>query len=206
MNAQRPNAGGSFQRSTQGGMPMQGNRPDRLKPVKFDAYRAAGIVYHDIDDVLKRLKIKKDKTLQANVEQAILTYHHRLEEIGLINKDNFDTLNVYMNTVARPMQQGENLDEIQETRAEVRAKIRPVRRSVMQEEKKLNESMTALLDQKQLKRWENYLKEFKASLTPERKRENISNRNNTGNFQRNFNQHNGQRLQGNQVFGGGGQR
>lgn len=196
LNAQRGGGGGASQRG-QGDASSQGGRNSQDRtPVKFDAANAAGMVYYDTDQVIKKLKIKKNNQLLLNVKKAISNYHHKLNEIGLANKDNFDSLNVYMNDIMKALQVGGDRSRMQDIRFSVREKLRPVRRSVMQEDIKLNETITALLDEKQLKRWNNYQNEIKAKLNPERGNSQI--RGNSGNNR----QGGAQRMQGGGVGGG----
>ncbi|WP_248722793.1 hypothetical protein [Seonamhaeicola sp. ML3] len=205
LNAQPPEGG--FQRGGQGERPEQGNNPQGQRPNRFDPYKMAGIVYHDLTEVIEKLKIKKDKTLKAKVEEAIINHNKRLKEISLANKANFDTLGVYMrNTSRKLLLEGGSREQVQEVRASVREKIKPVRDTVMEEERKLNTTITALLDEKQTKRWRNYIKEFKAKLRPQRPGGGAGNRNGQGNFQRGGNQQRSGSQGGGQGFGGGGPR
>ena len=204
--AQRPDGGGGFQRGNQGDRPIQGGEPQGQRLGKFDPYKSAGIVYLDVETVIKKLKIKNEKELKQNVEAVILDYNKRLKEISLENKTNFDTLNVYMNnTLKLLMLNGEDSNKMQEVRASVRDKIKPVRQMVMEEERHLNKSVTSLLDEKQLKRWKNYIKEFKTSSRPQRNGGQRPNGNTQGNFQRGLNQQ-GYGSQGGQGFSGGGRQ
>ncbi|RED49425.1 hypothetical protein [Seonamhaeicola aphaedonensis] len=200
--AQKPDGGVGFQRGSQSVGPAQGDGFQGQRPTKFDPYKSAGIVYHDVGSVIKKLKIKNDKELKQSVEKVISDYNDRLKEISLENKTNFDTLNIYMNsTIKLLMLNGGDTNKMQEVRTSVRDKIKPVRQMVMNEERNLHKTVTGLLDEKQLKRWKNYMKEFKTSSRPQRNGEQRPSGNSPGNFQRGLNQQ-GAGSQGRQGFGG----
>ncbi|WP_282135928.1 hypothetical protein [Seonamhaeicola maritimus] len=199
LNAQRQ---GSSGRSGQGNSMRQ--MPQGQRAIAFEASNAAGIAYYDVNKTIKRLKIKGDNKLKFAVEKSINNYNQNVKKIALQNKHNFDTLNVYMNDVMKSLQAGGDRSKIQNIRGSVQEKIRPVRRSVMKEESKLNDDLNGLLNEKQFKKWKNYQIEVKASLRPDRSNGDRPNRNTSGNSQRGFNQQGGQRMQGAGPGAGGG--
>ena len=176
-----------------------GQQQQRQERPKFNASKIAGVFNYDIDQTINKIKIKKkNKALITGVGSEISKYNTAINEIALLNKENFDTLNVYMNDVMKTLQVSGDRSKMKAIRGSVREKLQPVRLSVMQEETKLNESLTMLLDENQLRRWKNYQKEIKAELNPGRANNQMRG-NNTGNRQRGG----GQGMQGG---AGGGRR
>lgn len=155
----------------------------------FNASEVAGIFAYDVNEAVKKIKIKKDKKLALDVSKAINIYNIKVKEIEILNKDNFDTLNVYVNTVmkssmanrgqGRDSQQrggydeessrerGENSDDPRrKIREIVREKVDPAKRAVEDEERRLNETLESLLNEKQYKKWLKYQEDVKEELNP----------------------------------------
>ncbi|TBN06668.1 hypothetical protein EYD45_01940 [Hyunsoonleella flava] len=177
----------------QGGGPPQGGQGMQREMPKFDAYKTAGIFNYDIPEVLKKLKIKKDKDLTLQVEQALLNYNSKIDELRLRNQKDFDTLNVYINAIISTefknrmenRQQGRQFGggEASPMRNAIkfsREKIRPVRQQVMQEEKKLNVKLKSILNEKQNIKWLKYQKSIKNKLNPRRQSNNQNPNNQNG--------------------------
>jgi hypothetical protein len=187
--------GGAMGGQNRGG----GQQQQRQERPKFNASKIAGVFNYDIDQAINKIKIKKkNKALITGVGSEISKYNTAINEIALLNKENFDTLNVYMNDVMKSLQVSGDRSKMKAIRGSVREKLQPVRLSVMQEETKLNESLTMLLDENQLRRWKQHQKEIKAELSPGRANNQMRG-NNTGNRQRGG----GQGMQGG---AGGGRR
>ncbi len=157
--------GGAMGGQNRGG----GQQQQRQERPKFDASKFAGVFNYDIDKAIKKIKIKKkNEALVTNVSSEIAKYNNAINEIALLNKENFDTLNVYMNDVMKSIQASGDRSKMKDIRGLVREKLQPVIVSVMLEETKLNKSLKVLLDENQLRRWKSYQKEIKIELNPGR--------------------------------------
>ncbi|WP_406683584.1 hypothetical protein N1F78_12955 [Seonamhaeicola sp. MEBiC1930] len=185
--------GGGMRGSGQGGQ-MGQQRPEMRV---FNAYEIAGIFsYNDIEAIDKlKLNKKKQKALMVSVRRVLLNYNSKIEEIKLINKDNFDTLNIYVNAMmkarmssrrqgrgnqemggfgeddimeddSRERRRGEGADGRDGMRHQIREKIEPVKRAVEEEEIKLNKKLEEVLDEKKYKKWLKYQKKIKEELNP----------------------------------------
>lgn len=184
----------------QGGPPMGGQGMQREIP-KFDAYKSAGIFDYDIPEVVKKLKIKKDKNLTLQVKQALQNYNSKMDELRLLNYRVFDTLNVYMNIIITSefknrmenRQQGRQFGGGEESPMRnamqfTRERIRPVRRQVTQEEKQLNVKLDSILNEKQNAKWLKYQKRIKDELNPRRQSRNQNGQNGRNGRQGRFQQ------------------
>ena len=188
----QPGGGGG---GRQGGPPQgggQGGQQQQHPEMReFNASEVAGIFSYDVDEAVKKIKIKKDKNLVLKVRRTIDKYNIKVQEIEILNKDNFDTLNVYVNAVMKSSmanrgqgrgnnQQrgggygnennrdiGEDSDDpVRKVRELVREKIEPAKRAVKEEEGKLNEALENMLDEKQYKKWLKYQEQVKEELNP----------------------------------------
>ena len=182
-----------------GGGPSGGNSSsgsssqERPKMVEFNAAKVVGIFNYDDEAVIKKIKIKKkNKELILEVRKSIEKYNNRVNEIALLNKDNFDTLNVYVNAKMKAMQSSRSQDQSgsrmdrsntssndskeDPDRALIEEKLKPAKTGVKVAEKKLGKTLEGLLTEKQYKKWIKYQTKVKTELNPEPE----SNDNNSG--------------------------
>ncbi len=90
--AQRPQNGGG--RSPQN---QQGEQTQKAK--KFKASDAVGLFYYDIDEVVKKLKVKDD-ALRNKVSKVLRDYNHKIKEISFLNSEKFDSLDAVVNSMS----------------------------------------------------------------------------------------------------------
>ncbi|MFD2727791.1 hypothetical protein [Hyunsoonleella rubra] len=166
----------------QGGGQRGGQGFQERQTPDFDAYKQAGIFYYDEAEVVKKIKIKKNKNLEIKVKQAVINYNSKIEELRFMNTYNFDTLNIYMNTAKNiamalriqnmmdggqsGMSQPNEDNPMRTAMLESRKKIRPVRMEVMRQEEILNNKLLEYLNKKQYARWLKYQKRIKETLNP----------------------------------------
>lgn len=175
--AQPPN-GGMRQRQNQNRQ-LNGERDFKI-PTANDI---AGIFYYDVEQVLKKLKIKNDET-KAIVSKALRDYNFKVKEVALLNSDNLKAIDVLMKSRRgmRRMPENDNSSEQQENEnGDVRQKmgklIRPIRRDIGDIEVILNETLESILSKKQNKKWVKYQKNEKEKLKPQRPEGNNRNQN-----------------------------
>lgn len=169
----RPGGGGPG-----GNSEMSGD--ERPKMVEFNATKVAGIFNYDDEEAIKKIKVKKKEAeLTLTVRKAIENYNNKVNEIALLNKDNFDTLNVYVNAKMKAMQASrgesgsrmergeESTDSEDPDRALIQAKIDPAKTEVKAAEAKLNKKLEAVLSEKQYAKWIKYQTFIKAEQNPE---------------------------------------
>lgn len=158
---------------------QQGNRGNPFRTQKgFNASKAVGVFYYDIDRAVKKLKLKDDKELAVNVTKTFNTYNLRMKDIEVNNENNFNEINIYMNTVVKHLQERGDRKKTDSVRAEVRQKMGPIRKAIRKENVWLNENLEALLNEKQLKKWEAYKKEINPIYGSENRKRNSTNINN----------------------------
>ena len=160
-----------------GGSGMGGD--ERPEMVEFNASKVAGIFNYDDEDAIKKIKVKKKETeLVLAVRKAIEGYNNKVNEIALLNKDNFDTLNVYVNAKMKAMQssrsegnsrmeRGEDSEDNKDPERElIAAKINPAKTEVKAAEAKLNKSLEGVLSEKQYSKWLKYQDFIKEEQNP----------------------------------------
>ncbi|GAA4974491.1 hypothetical protein [Algibacter aquimarinus] len=207
----QPGGGGQGGRSMGGQNRVGGHQQQREEMPEFNASKAAGVFNYDIDEAVKKVKLKtkKHEDLILDTRKAITKYNNAINEIALLNKDNFDTLNVYMNSIMKSLrasrgeqtsgdndrtQQRGNRGAMMKIRKIVNKKIEPVKAAIKDEEIQLNANLKQIFDEKQYNLWLKYQEKIKKDLMP-KPREN-----NNGGMQ------NRSRGQGNRPNGGMGMR
>lgn len=182
----QPGGGGMQGGGMQGGGQREGMQQQREIP-EFDAAKTVGIFNYDTAEVIKKLKLKKKEgDLKLDVRKALANYNNNINEIALLNKDNFDTLNVFMNAIIKSSManrgQGQQIDGSSMERGQdsrrneddpmfkarklAKEKTQPARRAVKDEEHKLNNRLEALLNEKKYNKWLKYQEDVKEDLNP----------------------------------------
>jgi hypothetical protein len=188
----------SFVQAQPGGGPPGGGPPgenssgggqERPEMVEFNASKIVGIFNYDDEAAIKKIKIKKkDEELTLKVRKAIAGYNNRINEIALLNKDNFDTLNVYVNAKMKAMESSRNDSDSRNAdrgdvsgdskedpdRAIVEEKLKPAKLEVAKAEKKLNTTLKGILSEKQYNKWIKYQTKIKSEQNPEPESNNSS--------------------------------
>ena len=160
--AQPPGGGGGVRSQ---GQRLQSNEVKEAK--KFSANDVAGIFYYDIDEVIKKIKVKDDEK-QYSVKKALKNYNFRIKEIKFLNSAKFSDLDIFMSSMSKEKDTETSL----ELRKKVEEIIRPIRDSVHEYEKELNEVLVGVLSEKQNKKWLKYQKKKVESLQPKKPQNN----------------------------------
>ncbi|MDT0558818.1 hypothetical protein RM697_09170 [Ichthyenterobacterium sp. W332] len=186
-----------------GGGPPGGqmNRSQQQNEIpEFDAFKLAGVFSYDVKEAVQKIKIKKDKDLELKVIRTIVTYNKRMDELSLLNSQNFDSINIFMNTLimdsrqrsnrgGRQMnnRQNRNNEDFREHKAKKgdpirnyvelsKDKIDIVRMEVLKEEEELNNQLKAILNDKQFNKWTKYQNKIRKELVPPKQEANSQNR------------------------------
>ncbi|WP_343329367.1 hypothetical protein [Polaribacter staleyi] len=151
------------QRSRGGGR-QQGQNPEanRTKEIKkLSAKEIAGIFYYDVDEVIKKIKVKDDDK-QYSLTRALRNYNFKIKEILFLNTTKFTDLDLLMNSISK----GKDNESSINIREKVREVIRPIKDSVHKNEKELNGILKGVLSEKQDKKWLKYQQNKIESLQP----------------------------------------
>ena len=184
----QPGGGGGRQGGQMNG---GGQQQQREELPDFDAAKVAGIFSYDDTESIKKIKIRNNDDLKLKVRRAIAKYNIQMDEISLVNTENFDTLNVVMNTMRKQMRpdrssgdnqmgmrqrggdnsqtQGrsnENDDPMRMAMKTTKQKIELVKVVVLKEEKLLNDQLESMLSEKQYKKWIKYQTKIKKENAP----------------------------------------
>ena len=163
-----------------GGRTPQTQNVQSEKEVKeFKASDVAGVFYYDVEEVIKKIKVK-DEANQYKVKTALKDYNFKIKEIAFLNSQKFKELDIVMKSMQgsqkiRPENTIDNDTENNKEdslREKMGAIIQPVREEIKQNEVQLNETLTAILSEKQLKKWVKYQQNIKEELAPKKQDRN----------------------------------
>ena len=170
--------GGGGGRRSQGQNP-QSEQSQEVK--KFSASDAAGLFYYDIEKVVKKIKVKDEKSQYA-VKKALRNYNFRIKEILFLNSENLSGLDLVISSLPKPSKEERNQSsedksaENNDRRKIIGNIIGPIRKEVKIHERELNQILEDILSEKQQKKWLKYQKSKKESLLP-KKTQNRGNQN-----------------------------
>jgi hypothetical protein len=173
-------SGGGGQRGGRQNQNQQGQQ--NREPREFNASEVAGLFFYDIDKVVKKIKIRDEKT-KASVAKILKDYNFKIKEISLLNADNLNDLNKIVNAEMASRRNSNNSRQNNNgggVREKVEEIIRPIREKVRSNEDRLNEDLLTVISEKQNKKWLKYQKAQKDKLKPKRQQRN----NNQGQSQR----------------------
>jgi len=164
--AQRSRGGGGGRQQSQS---PELNQTKEVK--KLTAKDIAGIFYYDVDEVIKKVKVK-DEDKQYTVTKALRNYNFKIKEILFLNTEKLTDLDLLMNAMSNE-RDSESNKNIREKVGEV---TRPIKENVHEHEKELNEILKGILSEKQDKKWLKYQKNIIESLQPKRAQSNSGER------------------------------
>ena len=163
--AQRSRGGGGGRQQSQN---PELNQTKEVK--KLSAKEIAGIFYYDVDEVIKKVKIKDDDKKYL-VTKALRNYNFKVKEILFLNAEKFTDLDLLMNAISNERDSESNKN----IREKVREVTRPIKENVHEHEKELNEILRGVLSEKQDKKWLKYQKSIIESLQPKKAENNNQN-------------------------------
>lgn len=166
-----------------GGRNSQNTQREPREIKEFKASEAAGIFYYDVDEVVKKIKVKDDNLI-IKVRKALNNYNFKIKEIALLNSEKLNNLDVVMSSLKdlqRNNLQNNSANESKDIRSNIGKILRPIKEEVQINEKDLNQFLEEILSEKQNKKWIKYQNNIKENLQPKRPERN---QNNNGQMQR----------------------
>ncbi len=135
--------------------------------LKYVAKNAANLFYYQVDEIPKKIKVKKDK-LKNITRKEVRTYNSKIKNISFLNFQKLRELETLVNSIGN--QARTNPDLNRKLRKNIEIVILPIRDSVAKFEGALNDVLKTALSKKQYKKWIKYQKNVKRELLPKRPR------------------------------------
>ena len=130
------------------------------QPPDFNAETAAGLFEYDVEEVIEKLKIADDTTMQT-VTKALNTYNSKIFDLSMEHASTFKALEDEFDKNVQIAMQRRDRSQMNGVKAKIQQVIPPIRMQVGAEENVLNEAMIILLTEKQNDKWLKYQKRKK---------------------------------------------
>ena len=140
---------------------IQAQQPPKM--IKYNAKNVAGIFYYNLDEAVKKIKVKKEK-VKFSTRKALRAYNDKIKDISFLNSVKLSTLETTINTLGDQLRQ--NRDLALRVRKQIDSTILPIRDSIKKYEDTLNTKLESILNSKQYKKWLKYQKKEKRKLLP----------------------------------------
>jgi len=146
-------------------LPQQNGNNSGNKPMHINVKNLAGIVPYDYNEVIKKLKVKKQKNKDF-VEQAIDKFNQKINELQIFNTDTFTFVKHYINQKSQEAQLSNDINILKEAKIKVEETLQPLKDKVALAQNKLNKELETTLNAKQFKTWGKFVKHKKDALKP----------------------------------------
>ena len=166
-------------RMKQGGMqpgsPRMGTMNNLAAMPEFEPVKMASINIHNSEKVIKKIKVKDDDR-KLRIYRLIGQHNIKMNELVTDNQSFFDEMKLTMNAAMKSRDR--------EMMVEVRKIYSPRMTEIRKQAKVLNEDLktqvSAGLSDKQLKKWENYLKQIESETNQSMPNRNSNQRSQNG--------------------------
>ena len=119
---------------------------------EFNSLEMAGIIKHDAQKVIKKLKITKETTTKEIVKQ-LQDYNAKMDELLVLHSKTLEDLKIEFSKKMQIAIQNRDRGQMSEVRDMLKEIIPPIRQEVNEYRKVLNESLESILSEKQNKKW-----------------------------------------------------
>lgn len=125
---------------------------------EFNSLEMAGIIKHDAQKVIKKLKITEESTTKEIVKH-LQDYNAKMDELSVIHSKTLEDLKIEFSKKMQIAIQNRDRGQMSEVRDMLKEIIPPIRQEVNEYRKVLNESLESILSEKQNKKWLKYQKQ-----------------------------------------------
>ena len=119
---------------------------------EFNSLEMAGIIKHDAQKVIKKLKITEESTTKEIVKH-LQDYNAKMDELSVIHSKTLEDLKIEFSKKMQIAIQNRDRGQMSEVRDMLKEIIPPIRQEVNEYRNVLNESLESILSEKQNKKW-----------------------------------------------------
>ncbi len=153
MGGGRGGMGGGMSGGGMGGQGMPQQQPQQQRGIEINAIGATGYFFIDVDEALKKIKIKSDAEKEAAVVAVIEKFHLSHQVVVEQHRADVDNLEFAKENLEAAEGDMQIMREIMTT---VRASVSRIRPIMTKAHLELIEDITPLLNAKELKGWDRY--------------------------------------------------
>lgn len=119
---------------------------------EFNSLEMAGIIKHDAQKVIKKLKITEESTTKEIVKH-LQDYNAKMDELSVIHSKTLEDLKIEFSKKMQIAIQNRDRGQMSEVRDMLKEIIPPIRQEAEEYKKVLNKSLESILSEKQNKKW-----------------------------------------------------
>jgi len=147
-----------------GNSQQQGQRYNQTQQ-KIQPENMVGIIMYDIDEVLKKTKVKKAPK-KAIVSKAISQHNNKINELKTFNYETFDDVTSFLTKKRNEAKLNRDFSTMKESQMQANEMLAPIRSKVKFQKNKLNTTLEKELSEKQYKAWLKYQQSELKKLKP----------------------------------------
>lgn len=135
------------------------------KQPPFVVEDAAGFIKFDANKVIKKIKVKKDKS-KKEVSKLVQGYNHSLDKIKFLNSVLLNEVKQFVEEKKMEAVLNKDKQMMKSVKNNATSRLLPIQAQISEEQRMLSTNLKKVLTKKQYKRWKKYLEKRKESLKP----------------------------------------
>ncbi|PHS51022.1 MAG: hypothetical protein COB01_11440 [Lutibacter sp.] len=132
---------------------------------KVNPENMVGIMMYDSDEVIKKIKVKKEPK-RTNVLKSISVYNNKINEIKIFNYLTFNNVKTFISKKINEAKLTGDYRSMRDAQLKVQEMLDPIRSKIKVQDSILNENLEKELTPKEYKNWTKYRKSQIQKLKP----------------------------------------
>jgi len=153
--------------NTRNSSQQQGQNSQMAQP-KVNPQNMARIIMYDYEEVIKKLKIKKEPK-QTVIAQAISKHNSKINELKTFNYETFDNVTSFLTKKRNEAKLSRDFSTMRESQMQANEMLAPIRKKVLLQKNALNTTFEKELSDKEYKKWLKYQEAELKKLNPKAK-------------------------------------
>jgi len=123
------------------------------KPPKFNVERAIGLTIYNIDEVIKKLKLKESSENYKKIVTVFNAFNKKQRELNRIHSFSFSQAKEKIEAAQKEVMKNRNYAVLEKAYKEVSEGFVPITDQIKEREEKLDKDLEPLFSKKQFKKW-----------------------------------------------------
>lgn len=132
------------------------NEQNQQNPLLFNAEKAIGVTYYDVEKTAKKIGIKKNSDSFKKLKDTLVKFNKEIKDISRINSFTFSQAKIKVESAQKLATESRDFTILKSAYKEVSEDFKPIVEEVEKKEKKLDSFFKNLLTKKQFDKWEKY--------------------------------------------------
>ena len=132
------------------------NEQNQQNPIAFNAEKAIGITYYDVNKTAKKLGIKKNSETFKKLNDTLVKFNKDIKDISRINSFTFSQAKIKVEGAQKLATESRDFTILKTAYKEISEDFKPIVEEVEKKEKNLDSFFKMFLTKKQFIKWEKY--------------------------------------------------